>query len=69
MRAKLQENLVTRHTASVGVLLQSSPLDAAKTEQHEVPLQVGSATQSGALCVVADAIALAMLAITLYPCR
>ena len=60
---------MTPHTASVGVLLQRNPLDPSKTEQHEVPLQVGSATQSGTLCVVADAIALAMLAITLHPCR
>jgi hypothetical protein len=42
---KLQENLITQHTASVGILLQSSPLDPAKTEQHEVPLQASAATQ------------------------
>jgi hypothetical protein len=37
---------VTLHTASVGVLLQSSPLDPNKTERHEVPLQVGYAAQA-----------------------
>ena len=40
VRAAVAENLVTPHTASVGVLLQSNPLDATKTEKHEVPLQV-----------------------------
>ena len=42
---KLQENLITQHTASVGILLQSSPLDPAKIEQHEVPLQASATTQ------------------------
>jgi len=40
VRAAMAENLVTPHTASVGVLLQASPVDASLTERHEVPLQV-----------------------------
>jgi hypothetical protein len=40
VRAAVAENLVTPHTASVGILLQSNPLDASKIEKHEVPLQV-----------------------------
>ena len=40
VRAAVAENLVTPHTASVGVLLQSNPMDASLTEKHEVPLQV-----------------------------
>ena len=40
VRAAVAENLVTQHTASVGVLLQSNPLDASEVQKHEVPLQV-----------------------------
>ncbi len=35
-----QENLITPHTASVGVLLQKDPMDPVATQRHEVPLQV-----------------------------
>lgn len=40
VRAAVAENLVTPYTASVGVMLQSDPLDPSKTAKHEVPLQV-----------------------------
>jgi len=46
VRAAVAENLVTPHTASVGVLLQSNPVDASLTEKHEVPLQVGHIVDS-----------------------
>ena len=46
VRAAIAENLDTPHTAAVGVLLQSSPVDSSRTEKHEVPLQVGAVCRS-----------------------
>lgn len=40
VRVACTENLVTPHTAAVGVLLRSNPADASKAAQVEIPLEV-----------------------------
>ena len=43
-------NLVTPYTSSVGVLLQSDPVDPSKVKEHEIPIQVGTLLAATLLC-------------------
>lgn len=46
VRVACAENLVTPHTAAVGVLLRSNPADASKAAEVEVPLEVSHPVRS-----------------------
>lgn len=45
VRLAVTENLVTPHTAAVGVMLQHNPMDPAQVKRVEVPLQLPHGTK------------------------